>query len=416
MKSIHSFLSRFFSGALAKGGIAIFVGTMGSNVAAYLYHLIVGRILGPVGYGEIAALLSLTYILNVPVAVVQTVLIKYISILKARSATGELKQLFILSSKYLGIAIILGLFLISLISGIIADFLHISSTVDIFWIYMAFGVGFMSVVPVSMMLGYQMFGVYSVYLAVGSYLRLAFGALFAPFGVTMTLIGAVIYLVPMYISELWPIRNILRTKVTALSIPKRDLVSYSIPTFLALLGITMLTQQDVILIKHFFSAHDAGIYSAISTLGKIIFFASSSIGLVIFPIISERVEQKKSYQSIVVFALGIVGFCCAMLTTIYFVFPIQITELLYGKQYIDAAGYLGIFGLFISFFSLANLLMNICLASGRTKVWCITLFGAIVQMVLLGMYHQTLWQASIVNLSVAMGLFVSLLVYYRYAK
>lgn len=412
MKFLRLLYSRYLSGNLAKGGIAIFVGTMGANVAAYLYHLIVGRILGPIQYGELASLLSLSYILNVPVALVQTVLTKYFSILKARKSDRQAKQLFLVSTKYLSVAILLGLFLMVIVTPMIVNFLHITDSVNILWIYAAFGIGFISVVPASIMLGYQLFGSFAFFSSLGAFLRLIFGALLAPFGVSTTLLGAVIYITFLYIAMLWPIRFVLEKKSSPLSLRKRDVLSYSVPAFLALLGVTMLNQQDVILIKHFFSPHEAGIYSAISILGKIIFFASSSIGLVIFPILSERVERKESYQGLVVAAISFVSVMSFVLTGMYFLFPIPITTLLYGPGYVDAAQYLGVFALFMSFFSLDNLLMSICLAVGKTGMWVLPLSGALIQIVLLNLYHSTLFTASLVNLGVAAGLFVFLSVYY----
>ena len=60
-----------------KGGLVVMGGAMAANVSAYLYHLIVGRILGPVAYGELAALLALFFILNVPSSVLQTISVKF---------------------------------------------------------------------------------------------------------------------------------------------------------------------------------------------------------------------------------------------------------------------------------------------------------------------------------------------------
>ena len=62
---------------LAKGSLIILVGSMLANVGAYAYHVLVGRLLGPVIYGEFSALLSLFYIINIGSGVVQTILAKF---------------------------------------------------------------------------------------------------------------------------------------------------------------------------------------------------------------------------------------------------------------------------------------------------------------------------------------------------
>ena len=84
-----------------KGSAIMFGGTMVTNVLAYLYHLVVGRILGPVGYGELAALLSIFYILNSPSIVIQNILVKFFSQLKAKQDLGQAKRLFLRITRYL---------------------------------------------------------------------------------------------------------------------------------------------------------------------------------------------------------------------------------------------------------------------------------------------------------------------------
>ena len=70
-------LHAFIAHPLAKGSFIILVGSMVANVGAYAYHVLVGRLLGPVIYGEFSALLSLFYIINIGSGVVQTILAKF---------------------------------------------------------------------------------------------------------------------------------------------------------------------------------------------------------------------------------------------------------------------------------------------------------------------------------------------------
>ena len=68
---------------------------MTANIGSYIYHLLMGRLLGPAGYGEFSSLLSILYIFTVPLIVGQTVLVKFISGFKAHGEIGQAKSLFI---------------------------------------------------------------------------------------------------------------------------------------------------------------------------------------------------------------------------------------------------------------------------------------------------------------------------------
>ena len=90
---MNTLKNKLFAHPLFKNSAIVLAGSMGANVAGWLYHVFVGRILGTQAYGELAALLALFYILNVPSTVIQTVLVKFFSLLKARNEHGQAKRL-----------------------------------------------------------------------------------------------------------------------------------------------------------------------------------------------------------------------------------------------------------------------------------------------------------------------------------
>src|SRR6202022_1201592 len=51
-------------------------------------------------------------------------------------------------------------------------------------------------------------------------------------------------------------------------------------------AITLFYNFDVLLAKHFLSNQDAGLYSAMSLLGKLLFFGTISVSVVMFPRVS----------------------------------------------------------------------------------------------------------------------------------
>ncbi len=399
-----------------KSSAVMFAGTMVTNVLAYVYHLVVGRALGPVGYGELAALLSIFYILNSPSLVVQNILVKFFSQLRANGDHGQGKRLFFRISRLLliceGVAFVLVLPLV----GAIASFLHIEQKMNLILLYFMFGAFVFTIVNVSVLQAYQQFVAISLVNALGGALRLGFGAVASMFGVGWALGANVIASLVAYATTFIPMKGFFAHRERVLTISPAAAMYYSVPTFVTVFSVNALYSLDVVLVKHFFNPVDAGVYSSLSVLGKIIFFASYSIGQVAFPMLAERKELGKSYRSIVAGALGIVGAISFGLTAIYFLFPDIVVNLLFGQAFLGASGYLGMFGLFISLYTLANLLSTMYIALGKTQIWRFAVFAAVLQVIVILVSHESLAVVIRNNALLAGGLFVVLLAYYPYAE
>lgn len=397
-----------------KASVIMFAGTMVTNVLAYLYHLVVGRILGPVGYGELAALLSIFYILNSPSVVIQNILVKFFSTLKAKNELGQAKSLFWLITRGLFVtACILFIFLIPLVNWF-GSFLHISEFINLIWLYCMFVTVIFSIINVSLLQAFQQFFPIAVINSLGALLRLVFGAVGAVFGVGWTLLSNIFAGILTYAATYIPLGASMRVKAEKLKMTPMSAVYYSVPTFIAVFCITAIYSLDVVLVKHYFSAEEAGLYSSLSVLGKIIFFASNSLTVVAFPMLAERKELGQSYGKIVVLSLAVVGCISLGITLVYYLFPSLVVNMLFGPAFANASPLLGTFGLFISFFTLSNLFATMYLALGKTSVWVLTFVAALVQIIAISYYHGTLLTVITNNAYVAAGLFVALLLYYPY--
>lgn len=415
VKAIVSRLKEAAAHPLAKGSAIVFVGTMAANAGAYLYHLVVGRILGPSQYGELAALLSLSYILNVFAIMLQTVVTRFVAHEAAQGKYGDIRRLIVQLSVFL--VAVGGILLIALIfvAPVIATFLHIKDPLVVYFIFIGVIMSMLSIVLASVLQGLQRFTAGMVIANITSVLRLAAGALAAGFGVTATIgagLGAgIMTLVITFI----PLRTILTTKQKASSLSVSSLFSTSLATFLTILGISVMNSQDVVLVKHFLPALASGWYGALSTMGKIIFFASSSVMYVLLPVVTERSSKGKHTKGIVYGSIGIVAALSGGITLGFFLLPELALRLLYGTAFIAAAPYLGIFGLFSSLYTIAYTIVMALMGLGKTSAWLILIGAALVQDILLFVFHQTLTTVIWTNIAVAALLVVALLLYYRHA-
>lgn len=415
MNRIVSKLRDAASHPLAKGSAIVFAGTMAANIFAYLYHLVVGRILGPVQYGELAALLSLSYILNVFSIMLQTVVTRYVAHHAAKGNYGDIRTLITQLTVFLLSIGLLVLIVLIVLAPVIATFLHIREPIVVYFLFIGVIISMVTIVLTSVLQGLQRFTAGMVIANVISVLRLIAGVLAAGLGVTATIGAGVIAGVIALFVTLVPLQTILHAKKSSSDTSISKLFSTSLATFLIIVGISVMNSQDVVLVKHFFPSLISGWYGALATMGKIIFFASSSIMYVLLPVVTDRAAKGKHTRGLVYVSVGIVACLSGIITLVFFVVPVPALRLLYGSAFIAAAPYLGIFGIFSSLYTVAYTIVMALMGLGKSTVWILLIGAAILQDILISVMHQSITSVIYVNILVTTALVAALLLYYRHA-
>lgn len=399
---------------VAVNSMVMFIGTMAINFGAYLYHLVVGRIMGPEKYGEFSALFSLLFVLSVPSTVIQIVMTKFFSQYKAHNDLSTAKGFFFYSFKILTIGGVIGGVGYILIVPLLQNFLHIFHFDSFLYIYGIFVTSFYITVCTGALNGFQKFLESSIYATGNMILRFISGFLLAPLGVASALLGIVIANALTLLFYAIPMRFFLKAQNKSTVIPKSEAFLFALPTFLSTLSMTLLFNIDVVLIKHFFTSYDAGVYGALAIFGKIIFFASSAVGIVLFPMISERKAVEKSHDHLVYLGLAIVAVISIAIVLLYAFFGHFMSVLLFGKQFERVAPFLGLYGLFMAGVTIANYLLSITLATNKVKSWVAISVAVALQTIGIGIIHTSLYSVIILNICISWLLSLSLLLYYRY--
>ena len=206
-------------------------------------------------------------------------------------------------------------------------------------------------------------------------------------------------LVAFFVSK-WYVRDIRNTKILKNNYDLKPFLKYSLPVFLQALAFTSIFTTDVILVKHFLSPFDAGIYAALSTLGKIVFFASAPISSVMFPVVAGRSAKGEKYLEIFWGSLGLTLIVSTVVVGIYYFFSDFAIKILYGSAYLSASIYLVWMGLFILVYTLALLLVNFSLSLGKTRIIVFPILAALGQAIMLWIFHSSILQVIQVSLAI----------------
>lgn len=394
---------------LISGSAVMIIGTNLANVINYIYHLAMGRVLGPTAYGELSTLISLVGLIGVVALALNLVIVKYVSSGKNDAEISRINSWF--SQKVLIIAV--GILLsFSLLAPVVSSFLKINSISLLILAGLFSSFSLLSTKNKAVLQGVLKFNKVVTTLTVENSVKLILGVILVYLG--FQVLGAMIALV------LAPLLGwlISRHFLTAYS-QSRDkytpkisaMILYSLPVFIQSIATTSLYSTDLVLVKHFFSSSEAGIYAAVSTLGKIIYFGAGPIGMVMFPIVAKKKAQGQSYQKVFTYSL-FVTVAISLVVLGAFKFSPQLTVVsLYGSSYLGAVNLLVLFGVFMALFTLSMLIINFHLSLHRTRVAIFPLVAAIVQIGGIWILHQTLSSVITVSVIVTSFLLLSLLLY-----
>jgi O-antigen/teichoic acid export membrane protein len=219
-----------------------------------------------------------------------------------------------------------------------------------------------------------------------------------------------------YILTFIPLKFVFTKQAHTSKIDKKELFNYGLPSALTLFGLTAFISTDIILVKHFFSPEQAGIYAGLALVGKVIYYVSSPIGGVMFPILVQKHSRNERTRNTYIMAVGLVLASSISLTIFYSLFP-DFTLLFFLKksEYLTASNLLGLYALFITLYSLLAVNTNFYLSIKKTKVFIPVLIGAIAQAILISIFHTIFLHIILISLSIAFLLNLILLLYYPYA-
>jgi len=397
---------------LLKHSIIIFCATMIANIFSYLYQLYMGRALGPEGFGVLGAMFSIIYIFAAPVQTVQTVVTNFTSRYKAHNDLGKIRQLLVSSSTILfGIGIILSI-IFFIAAKPISDYLQITILYPVIFLGMFNAVNFVLPVLMGVLVGLQKFKSYGAVSILSSLVKLLVGILIVSLGyaVSGAMFGLVLYSVLAVIIIIIPILFLF--KYPSEHINLRNIYKYSFPVFISLILLMCLSNIDVILVKHYFSPHLAGYYVATSIIGKIIFFASSSLIYVMFPKVSELHASNKHTHKILKNTLFYVLIISLAIVFMFFIAPDLIVFLFFGRQY-NISMLIGIYGIAMTLFSLNNLLVMYNLSIRRFGFVLIFIPLLALEILSIYLFHDTLITIIKIVTVIMLLAFVSLLFYNR---
>ena len=387
----------------------MFIASIIGGICNYAYQLYMGRALGPEEYSVFGSLFALSYIIFVLTGTIQTTGARFVSKFVGEGKTGNINHLLrgmLKRMLFLGIAIFL-FFVFA--SGWISRFLNINDVTPVIIVGTVFLFSLLLPVNLGALQGLQKFKWLGSNNVIGFASKLIIGVLLVSigFGVNGALGAVVISSIVVLVLSFIPLKNFLSPnyKVNP-GFDFHEIYRYSLPAMLAMFCFAVPANVDVILAKHFFEAHDAGLYTAASVLGKIVLFLPGAISAVMFPKVSKMNANGGDTKKLLNKSLFYTAILSGLLAIGYWFFPSIVVGIPFGNTYLEAIPLVKFYGLAMLFFSLSVVFMRYSLAIHDIKYVYGFAFFTFLEIILLAIFHETMMEMIVILIAINVLLFI----------
>ena len=379
----------------------IIAASLFANFFAYLFQLASGRYLSVEDYSILVSLFSLSGILLTLLTFFTGGITKLVAEIKDDNYPVRISALFVTVFKvqfFLALTISL---LIIFFTPFISDTLKITNREIIFAFSFAIFAGNLIGFMVPFLQGLLRFKAYSLSLFLAAFTKFLVAIFIILLGLGLVDIFWGLFIATLlvgYIQFILLQKNLTIKNYDFAREDFSELVKYSVYSSLGVAGLSLLQNVDVLMVKYYFPEMTAGIYSSVSVIGKIIFFAASPITIIVLPICAQNFKKGLDFTRPFLLAVLVSTTISFVSFLVYTFFPGFLVEILFSNKYIDAVPLLGIYALYMIFFTLLNLLTIFLISISKFKLASVTFLTPIIQLAGIVFYHDTLREIIVVNI------------------
>jgi O-antigen/teichoic acid export membrane protein len=392
----------------------LFVATVIGSGINYLYHPLTARFLTPSDYGLLESFVALNYFLAV---INSSFSLTVIHLLNRAHDSQQSDLITILHQLSVRLTIISWILLLSLYLPI-KHLLHLTNP----FLFLVFTIQilftFVPTLYTSVLQGKLKFDHVSFLSIVSPFIKLTVTLLlllagFRLFGAFMGLVGTGLLssILGFYLARkslTFGIRCKPGVKV------KSEFWRLFTYAFLIQASFTSLYNSDIILTRYYFASDLAGIFAAHSLITRIIFFISSIVISVAYPLFASTLDQLPRLKIIYRESLRSVCAICFVCLCIFIALPDFVMHFFYGSKYIFQKELVYLFAFFMSLMSLLYLNFQFLLVINRKALVLVAFIAALVQVGLISTLHTTLF--SILYISIGVCIMALCITYYYIHK
>ncbi len=410
---------------IIRPGIWILLGTALVNVANLLYQIGMVRFLSPVQYGELNALMAFLVVITVPAGTAQTTVSQTVSQQLAQKDPSQIRLFVRKMLATFGLLGIAGFCVVVFFRHSIAGFLQLDDPGLVLpWGWAAF---FLLIAPVALgsLQGLQQFFAFGANTALGGILKLALGigAVWMGRGVLGAMnafwVGALLTLAIALIQLKGALRRMKPVPADrqekswflffngwmeeAIGVLRS---SWRVPHYTAwaaagIFSYTCLTNFDLVLAKHYLDPQQAGYYAISAMVARMVLFLPSAFSIIFFPKVAYAAARGESTRPLLAKILLITALISGTGAAVLIFWPQIGLTLLTGKLHEACVGLVRVLGAGMLGMALANVGLVYLLGVQKVRKIVPYLIGAAMQIVGIGLFHESAASVAWVTSSIA---------------
>jgi O-antigen/teichoic acid export membrane protein len=174
-------------------------------------------------------------------------------------------------------------------------------------------------------------------------------------------------------------------------------------------GQVIISNIDVLLVKHFFAAELAGLYAAVALVGRLLYFASWSVISAMFPVTAAVKQKDEDPKVVLVPLLVVLTLAVAFILTLSF-FPHLIIHAVFGVEFHQGEPLLALYAAATGIYSLSVVIMAYEMSRRIANTGWLQLVFSGVLVLAISAFHNTLRQVIAVQI-VLMALMLVLVLF-----
>ncbi len=361
------------------------------NAGNYFYNLILGRLLGPEQFAEAAVLVTFLLVLSFMAMTFQLVTAKFSVVFNGTIFSSFISKIY---KNALLVGLALGVVIIAFASQLQKLFNTSSPT-----LFTIFGSGvplyFLMSVNRGVYQGKKQFKSLSITYQAEMLSRLLVTlVLLLAFNIPSSIVIAVGIFVSLgfgLIPFKFNIQSLKKANILNANTKKHIKHFFIITAFYELTQI-IINNSDILLVKHYFEAYDAGLYASLALIGRVVYFIAWLFVMLLLPTVVQLKKEGKATAPILFKYVGYVSAVAFIIILGCFIFPKTIITLLFGDGYITMAGLLWQYALATGLFAISNIFAYYYLSLDKYVPVIISGVFGLLQMGLVICFHNSLAQ------------------------
>ena len=392
---------RSASSTMLNGSAIMLVAMMLVNIFNFAYNVVMARMLGPAAFGHINAAVTMLLLASCISLAFQLVCAKFVARNHADSSKAAVVHSLLGKAWIASLALGAVLFLAQ---KPVATYLNVPSP----WIVGLLAIGIAAYAPLGVKRG-AMQGVCAFprlgtnfVLEAGIRFFVGAGLVVAGYGV----LGAVGAISAAVIAACFVPRLPAQLRVKA-GTAEPPSYAEAVQAIVFFIGQVIINNIDILLVKHFFPSDPAGVYAAISQIGRLLYFASW-FGVVnaMFPVAAAAGPENKKAHGIGLPLLLVLGLSLIFIAAAA-LFPHLIMGVIFGSRFIEIGWLLALYAAATALYSLSVVFIAYEMSRRIANTgWLQLIFsGALVLGI--GLFHGSLHEVIMVRI-VLMALMLAL--------